>query len=251
MSDCGMKYLTFWFYFSSWLMILAAIAINCAEKLGSGETYEEQRQKMVTEQIAARGVKDHHVLEAMRKVPRHSFVPVEQELLAYEDHPLPIGHGQTISQPYIVALMTELAKIQRTDVVLEIGTGSGYQAAVLSLLARKVYTIEYIESLGLDAKERLKSLKYENVEVKIGDGYQGWPDHQPFDAIIVTAAIDHIPQPLLDQLKPGGRLVIPLEADAELQNLLVVEKSSQGTTSQQRVIPVRFVPFLGTRGKTP
>jgi protein-L-isoaspartate(D-aspartate) O-methyltransferase len=251
MGDFFMKYLTFWFNFSSCLMILAAITINCAEKLGSDESYEEQRQKMVKQQIVARGVKDNRVLEAIRQVPRHLFVPVEQEYLAYEDHPLPIGHGQTISQPYIVALMTELAKVQETDVVLEIGTGSGYQAAVLSLLARKVYTIEYVQSLGLDAKERLQSLKYENVEVKIGDGYQGWPEHQPFDAIIVTAAIDHIPQPLLDQLKPGGRLVIPLEADTELQNLLVVEKSNQGKISQRQVIPVRFVPFLGTRGKTP
>ena len=230
-----MKCFTFWVYFYSCLTILAAIGINCAEKLGSDESHEEQRQKMVAEQIAARGIK----------------VPVEQQLLAYEDHPLPIGHGQTISQPYIVALMTELAKVEGTDVVLEIGTGSGYQAAVLSLLAKQVYTIEYIESLGLEAKDRLKSLKYENVEVKIGDGYQGWPAHQPFDAIIVTAAIDHIPQPLLDQLKREGRLVIPLEADAELQNLLVVEKDSQGKISQRQETPVRFVPFLGPRGKTP
>ena len=246
-----MKCFTFWVYFYSCLTILAAIGINCAEKLGSDESHEEQRQKMVAQQIAARGIKDNRVLEAMRQVPRHLFVPVEQQLLAYEDHPLPIGHGQTISQPYIVALMTELAKVQETDVVLEIGTGSGYQAAVLSLLARKVYTIEYVQSLGLDAKERLHSLKYENVEVKIGDGYQGWPAHQPFDAIIVTAAIDHIPQPLLDQLKREGRLVIPLEADAELQNLLVVEKDSQGKISQRQETPVRFVPFLGPRGKTP
>ena len=181
----------------------------------------------------------------MSKVPRHLFVPKDREDLAYDDRPLPIGNGQTISQPYIVAFMTELAKLGQDETVLEIGTGSGYQAAVLSLLAKKVYSIEYLEPLGIAARQRLKALNYSNVEVKIGDGYEGWPEHQPFDAILVTAAIDHVPQALLDQLKPGGRMVIPMGEEFEVQMLRLVEKDRWGKISQQDVIPVRFVPFLG------
>jgi protein-L-isoaspartate(D-aspartate) O-methyltransferase len=216
---------------------------------GTEETHKKQRQEMVSQQIAGRDVTDKRVLEAMTKVPRHLFVPPGEERYAYDDRPLPIGHGQTISQPYIVGLMTELARLDKDDVVLEIGTGSGYQAAVLSVLARQVYTIEYIEPLGRQAQGRLKSLGYANVGVKIGDGYEGWPEHQPFDAILVTAAIDHVPQPLIDQLKPGGRLVIPVGGELETQVLRVVEKDAKGRISQHDVIPVRFVPFLGEHVK--
>jgi len=217
--------------------------------LQTKETFNQEREEMVVQQIAGRDVTDKRVLEAMNKVPRHLFVFLGEERYAYEDRPLPIGHGQTISQPYIVALMTELARIDKEDVVLEIGTGSGYQAAVLSVLASHVYSIEYIEALGREARGRLKSLGYNNVEVKIGDGYEGWPEHQPFDAILVTAAIDHIPQRLIDQLKPGGRLVIPLGGEFENQVLRVVEKDSRGVISHQDIIPVRFVPFLGEHVK--
>jgi protein-L-isoaspartate(D-aspartate) O-methyltransferase len=217
---------------------------------GTEETHKKQRQEMVSQQIAGRDVTDKRVLEAMTKVPRHLFVPLGEERYAYDDRPLPIGHGQTISQPYIVGLMTELARLDKDDVVLEIGTGSGYQAAVLSVLARQVYTIEYIEPLGREAQGRLKSLGYANVGVKIGDGYEGWPEHQPFDAILVTAAIDHVPQPLIDQLKPGGRLVIPVGSELETQVLRVVEKDAKGRISQHDVIPVRFVPFLGEHVKS-
>lgn len=216
---------------------------------GTEETYKKERQEMVSQQIAGRDVTDKRVLEAMTKVPRHLFVPPGEERYAYDDRPLPIGHGQTISQPYIVGLMTELARPDKDDVVLEIGTGSGYQAAVLSVLVRQVYTIEYIEPLGREAQGRLKSLGYTNVGVKIGDGYEGWPQHQPFDAILVTAAIDHVPQPLIDQLKPGGRLVIPVGGELEAQVLRVVEKDAKGRISHHDVIPVRFVPFLGEHVK--
>ena len=204
---------------------------------------------MVEEQIAERGIRDARVLEAMRRVPRHLFVSAEQQELAYADHPLPIGFGQTISQPYIVALMTELAKVGPEDNVLEIGTGSGYQAAVLAVLAKHVYTIEYIEGLGVSAKEHLKRLNYHNVEVRVGDGYLGWPEHQPFDAILVTAAIDKVPEPLVQQLNKGGRLVIPIGTAEEVQTLSVLEKDQQGKMTRREVIPVRFVPFLGDKGK--
>ncbi|HVN82802.1 MAG TPA: protein-L-isoaspartate(D-aspartate) O-methyltransferase [Terriglobia bacterium] len=226
------------------------LLIDCTAMLQTKETFNQQREEMVVQQIAGRDVTDKRVLEAMTKVPRHLFVFPGEERYAYEDRPLPIGHGQTISQPYIVALMTEVARINKEDVVLEIGTGSGYQAAVLSVLASQVYSIEYIEALGREARERLKSLGYNNVEVKIGDGYEGWPEHQPFDAILVTAAIDHIPQRLIDQLKPGGRLVIPLGGELENQVLRVVEKDSRGVISHQDIIPVRFVPFLGEHVKS-
>lgn len=206
---------------------------------------------MVEEQIAERGIHDVRALEALRRVPRHLFVSAEQQDLAYADHPLPIGFGQTISQPYVVALMTELAMVGPEDNVLEIGTGSGYQAAVLAVLAKQVYTIEYIEGLGISAKERLKRLKYHNVEVRIGDGYQGWPEHQPFDAILVTAAIDKVPEPLVQQLNKGGRLVIPIGIAEEVQTLSVLDKDQQGKTTRREVIPVRFVPFLGDKGKKP
>ena len=236
----SMRTLALWACLLPLLVLMATAAVACVGGWVSNENYEEQRQKMVREQILSRGIKDQRVLNAMRQVPRHLFVSPEIAGMAYEDRPLPIGHGQTISQPYIVALMTELAQLAAQDRVLEIGTGSGYQAAILSRLAAQIYTIEYFEPLGLEARRRLKDLHYENVEVRVGDGYQGWPEHQPFDAILVTAAIERVPQPLLDQLKPGGRLVIPLGTESESQSLVVVEKDRQGHIRQRDVIPVRF-----------
>lgn len=187
------------------------------------------------------------VLAAMEKVPRHEFVPEEQRASAYRNRPLPIGHGQTISQPFIVALMTDLLQLKPTDRVLEVGTGSGYQAAVLSLLAKDVFSIEIIEPLGLEAAAVLSRLGYSNVTTRIGDGYQGWPEHAPYDAIIVTAAPDHVPPALIAQLVPGGRMVIPVGAGT--QDLLLVEKRQDGTTVSTEIVPVRFVPL--TRGQSP
>src|SRR5262245_17136 len=173
--------------------ILATLAVCCSVTSAPQKFSEDERKQMVEDQIAQRGIKDQRVLEAMLKVQRHLFVPAQVQHLAYADHPLPIGSGQTISQPYIVALMTELANVKPGDKVLEIGTGSGYQAAVLAVLVERVYTIEYIEKLATSARQRLKDLKYDNVEVKFGDGYQGWPEHHPFDAIMVTEASEPVP----------------------------------------------------------
>jgi len=178
----------------------------------------------------------------MEAVPRHLFVPEEYQDRAYDDGPLPIGYGQTISQPYIVAYMTELLNVGPDDVVLEIGTGSGYQAAVLSRIVKKVYTVEIIEELGLAAKERLKALNYDNVEVKIGDGYYGWEEHAPYDGIIVTAASEYIPPPLIQQLKDKGRMIIPVGSPFSVQNLMLVEKSGDKIKTKS-LIPVRFVPL--------
>ncbi len=189
------------------------------------------------------------VMAAMGKVPRHRFVPVLQDIFAYENRPLPIGEGQTISQPYIVALMTDLLDPKSADSVLEVGTGSGYQAAVLAELVAKVYTIEIVETLGRRAKQVLGELQYRNVEVRIGDGYGGWPAAAPFDAIIVTAAPAAVPQPLIDQLKPGGRMVIPVGGPSDVQHLLLVEKQSDGRTTTRRTLSVRFVPLTGDRGR--
>ncbi|KWR91317.1 protein-L-isoaspartate(D-aspartate) O-methyltransferase [Cupriavidus sp. IDO] len=190
---------------------------------------------------------DARVMAAMAKVPRHRFVPPEEERYAYENRPLPIGHGQTISQPYIVALMTDLARVGPTDVVLEIGTGSGYQAAILAELVRAVYTMEIIEPLATQARERLGVLGYRQVEARLGDGYYGWAEHGPYDAILVTAAASHVPPPLIAQLKPGGRMVIPVGAPFMTQYLLLIEKASDGTISTRQVLPVRFVPLAGGR----
>ncbi len=183
------------------------------------------------------------VMAAMGKVPRHRFVPALQDIFAYENRPLPIGEGQTISQPYIVALMTDLLDPKPADSVLEVGTGSGYQAAVLAELVAKVTTIEIVAPLGRRAMHLLGELGYRNVTVRIGDGYGGWPAAAPFDAIIVTAAPATIPQPLIDQLKPGGRMVIPVGGSSDVQQLLVVEKHSDGRTTTRRTLPVRFVPL--------
>jgi protein-L-isoaspartate(D-aspartate) O-methyltransferase len=188
---------------------------------------------------------DEKVMAAMAKVPRHEFIPESQWPHAYENRPLPIGAGQTISQPYIVALMTDLAGIDKGAIVLEVGTGSGYQAAVLAELASHVYTIEIIEELGLRAKNTLQRLGYSNIDVRIGDGYNGWPEHAPFDAILVTAAPETIPAPLIDQLKPGGRLVIPVGERYGSQLLKVITKDVSGKLTEHDVLPVGFVPFTG------
>ena len=180
----------------------------------------------------------------MNSVPRHLFVPVEYRRGSYFDQPLPIGLGQTISQPYIVALMTEMLDVDNNDIVLEIGTGSGYQAAVLSTIVKELYTIEIIEELGLQASERLKRLGYDNVKVKISDGGLGWPEKAPFDVIIVTAAAPKIPEPLIKQLKPGGRMVIPVDNNFFSQDLLIVEKDEDGNIETKKTIPVRFVPLV-------
>ena len=218
------------------------------------ERHATERRKMVsdiaataraTQSDTGRATFADHVMAAMGKVERHRFVPPGEARLAYRDQPLPIGSGQTISQPYIVALSTDLIDPQPHHVVLEIGTGSGYQAAVLAELVRQVYTIEIVEALGREAAERLARLGYRNVEVRIGDGYQGWSEKGPFDGIVVTAAAPFVPAPLIAQLKPGGKMVIPVEAGFGHQELLLIEKQQDGTTSRKLVLPVRFVPLTG------
>ena len=204
--------------------------------------YKTMRERMVETQIKARGVKDPRVLAAMLKVERHLFVPKDLHPNAYSDQPLPIGEGQTISQPYIVALMTELLDLKGDDKVLEVGTGSGYQTAILAELAKEVYSIEIIEKLATSAERLVLDLGYENIKVKAGDGYLGWPEAAPFDAIIVTCAPDHIPRPLIDQLKEGGRMVIPVgELTQELKR--IVKRGGKLETTD--VIPVIFVPMTG------
>ncbi len=215
--------------------------------LQAAEPRRAERLKMVEEQIEARGVKDPRVLEAMRGVPRHAFVPAQYAAYAYHDRPLPIGHDQTISQPYIVAYMSEALKVSPEHRVLEIGTGSGYQAAVLGRLAKEVYTIEIVPELARRASESLNTLGADNVHVREGDGYAGWPEKAPFERIMVTAAPEQIPQPLLDQLAPGGLLVIPVGGRDETQWMTIVEKTSDGVV-ERRTIPVAFVPFTRRPG---
>ena len=205
------------------------------------------RLAMVAGQIAARGVKDPRVLDAMRAVPRHEFVPATLREDAYGDSPLPIGHGQTISQPYIVALMTELARPSPSDRVLEVGTGSGYQAAVLSQLVARVFSVELVDPLAQSAASTLRRLGYGNVTVRSGDGYLGWPDEAPFDIIVVTAAPEEVPAALLAQLKPGGRLIVPVGRVWDVQDLQLIEKDASGRVSTRSVIPVRFVPMVKKR----
>lgn len=207
------------------------------------DPYAAERARMVEQCGPTWRVEDEKVLAIMRKVPRHEFVPAEYRHQAYEDHPLPIGYGQTISAPHIVAFMTDQLKLKATDVVLEIGTGSGYQAAVLAELVKQVYTIEIVEPLAKRAAEDLKRLGYKNVTVKAGDGYKGWVEHAPFDAVIVTCAPDHIPQPLVDQLKEGGRMVIPV-GDFGAQELYLLAKKG-GKVEKTAVLPVVFVPMTG------
>jgi protein-L-isoaspartate(D-aspartate) O-methyltransferase len=213
------------------------------------DSHAAARSRMIEQQLVAsdRGITNRRVLDAMGKVPRHEFVPADLRHLAYSDRPLPIGHGQTISQPFIVAFMTEKLDPKPTDRVLEIGTGSGYQAAVLAGLVAKVYTIEIVEPLARRAEADLKRLGYANVFVRAGDGYKGWPEAAPFDAVIVTCAPDHVPQPLVDQLKEGGRMIIPVGTAGD-QSLYLLEKKS-GKIEQRAVLPVRFVPMTGESGK--
>jgi protein-L-isoaspartate(D-aspartate) O-methyltransferase len=218
------------------MVILFTAFANCQSD------YSERREKMVKRQLEARGIKDRATLEAMRSAPRHMFVSENAKGKAYIDAPLTIGEGQTISQPYIVAYMTEQLKLKPTDRVLEIGTGSGYQAAILSEMVSEVYTIEIIESLGKNASNRLISLGYNNVQVKIGDGYLGWPEHAPFDAIIITAGIDHVPQPLIDQLAKGGRLIVPEGSVRSTRDLMLLTKK-KGKIKRKFLIPVVFVEF--------
>lgn len=219
---------------------------------GDEENFRKRREEMVRTQIATsrwigpEAVRDSRVLESLRKTPRHRFVSAELVAYAYDDRPLPIGYGQTISQPYIVARMTELLEPKREHHILEIGTGSGYQAAVLSPLVAQVCTIEMIEPLGTSARQRLAALGYKNIEVRVGDGYFGWPEKAPFDGIIVTAAADHIPPPLVEQLKPGGRMVIPVGNPFQIQTLVLVTKGSKGRRDPQvrSLMPVAFVPLI-------
>jgi protein-L-isoaspartate(D-aspartate) O-methyltransferase len=202
-----------------------------------------ERARMVREQLESRDIDNPLVLEAMRRVPRHRFLPPGWRYRAYQDCALPIAHNQTISQPYIVALMTQLVRPQPTSRVLDIGTGSGYQAAVLAEIVAQVYGIEIIEPLAEEAQRRLRTLGYSNVEIRHGDGYQGWPEHAPFDGIVVAAAPDHVPQPLVDQLAPGGRMVIPVGRG--FQDLILIEKLADGTVRRQQIAPVAFVPMTG------
>jgi len=203
----------------------------------------EARYQMVRRQLRGRDITDKRVLEVMGRLRREQFAPKGLEDQAYSDHPLPIGHAQTISQPYIVALMTQLAQPKPEDRALDIGTGSGYQAAVLAGLCKEVYSIEIVKPLADEAGRRLEALGYKNIEVRHGDGYRGWPEHAPFDAIIVAAAPDHVPQPLVDQLAPGGRLVIPV--GRHWQNLILIEKKPDGTVRRKTVTAVMFVPMTG------
>lgn len=206
-----------------------------------------ERTAMIESQIKARGVRDERVLKAMENVARHYYVPEGMRAHAYEDRPLPIGQGQTISQPYIVAAMTEMLDLQPEDRVLEVGTGSGYQAAILAEIAAQVYTIEIIAKLGEQAAEVLREQGYTNVHTKVGDGYLGWPEAAPFDAIIVTAAPDHIPQPLVEQLKVGGKMAIPVGPTFAEQKLVLLEKKMDGTLEKTTMMFVRFVPLTGVR----
>ena len=216
------------------------------------DEYAEERAAMVreieadvrqTKSYLGRDELDPRVIAAMGKVARHAFVPPDQQSFAYRNQPLPIGHGQTISQPYIVAIMTDLLQVFEGGRVLEVGTGSGYQAAVLAEVCDKVYTIEIVERLGEQTAVLLDELGYDNVYTKIGDGYVGWPEHAPYDGIIVTAAAPYVPKPLIEQLRPGGRMVIPVKRSFGAQELLLVEKAVDGTVSETEIIPVRFVPL--------
>ncbi len=210
--------------------------------------YEKQRSHMIETQLVSRGIKNPRVLAAFRAVGRHRFVPERFRAYSYEDRPLPIGEGQTISQPYIVAFMTEVLNLKDTDTVLEIGTGSGYQAAILAELCQHVYTIEILPSLGRTARQVLSDLGYTNISVKIGDGYKGWPEYAPFDAIIVTCAPTRIPEALQDQLAEGGRMIIPV-GEAYGQELVLLTKKN-GRIIQTAVLPVMFVPMVDQKGKT-
>src|SRR6266446_2780552 len=228
---------------AQYLLFAAVAATGCGQQAPPSSDFAAQRQRMVEQQLKTRGIKDERVLAAMAKVPREEFIPVDARADAYEDGPLPIGYDQTISQPYIVAFMTEQLRPKPGDRVLEIGSGSGYQAAILAELSAEVYSIEIIEPLAKTAEATLRRLGYKNVHVKIGDGYQGWPEHAPYDAVIVTCAPDHVPRPLVEQLKEGGRIIIPVGSPDD-QQLYLLEKKD-GRLQQRTVLPVRFVPMTG------
>ncbi|MCK4508265.1 MAG: protein-L-isoaspartate(D-aspartate) O-methyltransferase [Desulfuromonadales bacterium] len=221
------------------LLCFALLPLGCA--LAEDDRAAE-RKTMVSEQIVARGVKDPATLAAMRAVPRHKFVPLVQTLFAYDDRPLPIGHGQTISQPFIVAYMTEIIHPGPGMKVLEIGTGSGYQAAILAATGTEVYTIEILPGLAESAAKNLRQLGYDKVKTKVADGYYGWAEHAPFDAIIVTAAAEFVPPPLIEQLKDAGLMIIPVGSPFFVQTLMLVQKQGETITSAN-LMPVRFVPF--------
>ena len=237
------KLLFVFFLFSSPLLIFSHLSA-CFALNEDDQQYKKLRYMMVKQQIAARDISNQKVLLAMRDVPRHLFVPERRRKSSYGDYPLPIGYGQTISQPYIVALMTDLLKPEEDDIALEVGTGSGYQAAVLSKIVKKVYTVEIISPLGISAEKRINKLRYANITVKVGDGYFGWAQYAPFDCIIVTAASDHIPPPLIKQLKNGGKMAIPVGKPFQVQNLMLVEKSEKGEIRIKNILPVRFVPLV-------
>ena len=242
-------------------LLLPALVLIAVIRAGPALAQDDRaaaRARMVAEIAATaretggetgRPVLGASVMAAMGKVPRHRFVPVLQDMFAYDNRPLPIGEGQTISQPYIVALMTDLLDPKPSDIVLEVGTGSGYQAAVLAEHVAKVDPIEIVEPLGKRAAKLLRDLGYRNVEVRIGDGYGGWPEAAPFDAIVVTAAPAAVPQPLIDQLRPGGKMIIPIGGPNEVQQLLLVQKQADGGATTKRTLPVRFVPLTRERGK--
>jgi len=232
------------------ILILAILSsVTLAAQLPAADIYQEQRQAMVQHDIKGRGIRDRQVLAAMEKIPRHLLVEQRYRHNAYADHPLPIGEGQTISQPYVVALMTEALKLRPTDRVLEIGTGSGYQAAVLAEIVKEVRTIEIRQGLARQAAARLKELGYANVSVKYADGYFGWEEQAPFDAIIITAAANHIPPPLIRQLKEGGRMILPLASTVFYQTLTLVTKRKGGELDVQQLDPVAFVPMTGEAQK--
>ena len=231
-----------------WLLAFAVLAASaCQKKAASTSEFAADRQRMVQQQLMPRGIHDERVLAAMAKVPREEFVPENLRDKSYSDNALPIGHDQTISQPFIVAFMTEQLRLQPNDRVLEIGTGSGYQTAVLAELVKEVYTIEIIEPLAKEASARLARLDYNNAHVKVGDGFQGWPEVAPFDAIIVTCAPDKVPQPLTVQLKDGGRMLVPVGSGID-QQLYLLEKKN-GQLAQTAILPVRFVPMMGEAAK--
>ena len=236
--------------------IICIVSLLLCSSLGltAGNDYSRQREQMIriieadvhaTSIYLNKEILDSRVIQALNTVPRHALVPTSQRQHAYLNRPLAIGYGQTISQPYIVAIMTDLLNPRPEHKILEIGTGSGYQAAVLSRLVRQVYTIEIIEALGKRARKDLGKLSYDNIQIRIGDGYYGWEQHAPFDGIVVTAAASHIPPPLIQQLKPGGRMIIPVGSRFLTQQLLLVIKDEEGKVTTQQILPVRFVPLTG------
>jgi protein-L-isoaspartate(D-aspartate) O-methyltransferase len=229
------------------LILPALLAAQSYQVLRANLVSEIEQNVIETRDYIGKRSFDERVMTVMGNVPRHEFVPIGDRGNAYRNRPLPIGFGQTISQPYIVALMTDLLYLEQGDVVLEVGTGSGYQAAVLAELVEQVYSIEIIEELSRQADLRLEQLGYDNIELRLGDGYYGWPDQAPFDAIIVTAAASHIPPPLVEQIRPGGIMIIPVGSQFQVQHLTMVSKDLTGKVTTRQVLPVRFVPLTGKR----